>query len=75
MVPGAAGHSQPQTHVDEQPAGSAPESRGESGPAVCALRASGCLGAVAKLGDAFSDERLQNGGVLMHDSSFQQDFL
>jgi hypothetical protein len=75
VVPGATRHGQPQTHIDEQPAGSTPDGRGVSVPAGDPSRAPGCLSAVAKLGDTVPDQRLKNGGVLMHGSSFRQDFL
>ena len=75
IVRSTARDGQPQTHIDEQPSGSTPRRCGDSVPALFALHVRSCLSAVAKRGNTVSDQRLQNGRVLMHDSSFRQDLL
>jgi len=66
IVRAGAGHSQPQTHVDEQPAGSVPGGGDEFVPPFFALYARRGVGVVPKLGDTASDQRLDEDRMLVH---------
>jgi hypothetical protein len=66
-----ARHRKPQTHIDEQPAGSVPGGGYKFGPAPFASDVRRRPSALSKLGQTISPQRLEYGFVLMHESSSQ----
>jgi hypothetical protein len=75
MACALGGQGEPQADIDEQPTGSAREGRGEAVLALVSSDASGCWGAVLKLGDTVSDYLIKEQAVLVHDLAFLQGIL
>jgi len=75
MVRAGARHSEPQTHVDEQPAGSVPGGCDELVPGPLASDVCSCPSAAPKLGDTIADHHVNENGMLMHDFSSRQELL
>jgi hypothetical protein len=75
MLRAGARHRKPQTHVDEQPAGSVPGGRNNSGLAHFAAVLRSPPTAAPKLGDTVSPQCLKYRVMLMHDFSSLQELL
>jgi hypothetical protein len=75
MLRAGAGHGEPETHVDEQPAGSVASGRDNSEPALSASDMRGRSGAVPKLVDTAPQDCILDGWVLVHGPSFRQELL
>jgi hypothetical protein len=72
MLHAGAGHGKPETHVDEQPAGSVAGGRDKSAPASDVRRRSG---AVPQLVDTAPHDGILDRWVLVHCPSFRQELL
>jgi hypothetical protein len=66
----AARHSQLQTQIDEQPAGSAPGGCDQFLPALPGSDLRSCAGAVPKVGEPAFHHRLSENRMLVHVASF-----
>jgi hypothetical protein len=65
-VDGAAGHREAKAALDEQPASPAPSDLGDAVTAVFGSATTTYLIVLAKLGNALSDQRFNECGVLVH---------
>jgi hypothetical protein len=67
MVRAAARHSQPQTKLDEQPAGSVPRVGEKSVPPLVASDGGRCRDTVPSRGNTVSTQRFEKRRVLIHE--------